>query len=71
MKFRLHNEQFYNIFYWKLNDVNMFDDLLITANTGVVLRRAAYELSYTLKKLRGFSPRANYTDRVTVACRRS
>jgi hypothetical protein len=24
-----------------------------------------------LKKLRGFSPQANYTDRATAACRRS
>jgi hypothetical protein len=28
----------------------------------------AYELK---KKLRGFSPQANYTDRATAACRRS
>jgi beta-galactosidase/beta-glucuronidase len=26
---------------------------------------------YKQKKLRGFSPQANYTDRATAACRRS
>jgi hypothetical protein len=28
-------------------------------------------IHYTKTKLRGFSPQANYTDRVTAACRRS
>jgi hypothetical protein len=28
-------------------------------------------LEFNKKKLRGFSPPANYTDRATVACRRS
>jgi hypothetical protein len=29
------------------------------------------EIIYTEKKLHGLSPRANYTDRATAACRRS
>jgi hypothetical protein len=33
------------------------------------LKMAQYQISKT--KLHGFSPQANYTDRATVACRRS
>jgi hypothetical protein len=29
------------------------------------------EMRRDIKKLRGFSPQANYTDRATAACRRS
>jgi hypothetical protein len=29
------------------------------------------QINYRLKKLHGLSPRANYTDRATAACRRS
>jgi hypothetical protein len=41
--------------------------LLVTINTATPL----YNLKKLKKKLHGLSPRANYTDRATAACRRS
>jgi hypothetical protein len=43
---------------------------MVVRTVGVQVENRTHELQYK-KKLHGLSPRANYTDRATAACRRS
>jgi hypothetical protein len=63
--------------YFGYDDSHNFFYRLVALKFVIVL--ATFELVFTrfwettfqTKKLRGLSPRANYTDRATAACRRS